>query len=175
MAYAAALGARPVQTPGELGKGYSVVGFADDPPQVNPEAPSFVAALEERGIPVIAITNTSRPETTWQEFLRSRTYLNFRYVVTSCDVGHAKPHPAIFAAAAKRLGVSLGEILHVGDRWELDVSGALGAGCGAALYTGLWHLYPNGMYPDTDLEEVRRSGIPCIRRLNDLLTADLRA
>ena len=44
------------------------------------------------------------------------------------DVGHAKPRPEIFGAAAAALGVAPHEILHVGDNERTDVHGALQAG-----------------------------------------------
>lgn len=48
------------------------------------------------------------------------------------DVGAAKPDPRIFHAAAARLGVAPGELLHAGDDPELDVLGARRAGLQAA-------------------------------------------
>jgi putative hydrolase of the HAD superfamily len=52
----------------------------------------------------------------------------FDATVYSMDVGHAKPRPEIFAAAASALGVAPDEILHVGDNERTDVRGALQAG-----------------------------------------------
>lgn len=171
MTFAVALGATPLQTPADFGRGYSAVGITDEPPVVNPEAISLLGALKERGIPVIAITHTARRESTWQEFLHSRTRLNFQDVITSGEVAHAKPHRAMFEEAARRLSVPTRGILHVGDRWELDVVGALDAGCGAVLYSGLWPLYPDGMYPKTEFLEARRAGTPRINRLDNLLSS----
>ncbi len=66
-------------------------------------------------------------------------------MIASCEVGRAKPKPEKFLEASRRLGIPLDEILHVGDRWELDEDGALRSGCGAVLYRGLWSHYPKGM------------------------------
>jgi putative hydrolase of the HAD superfamily len=52
----------------------------------------------------------------------------FAATVYSMDVGHAKPSQAIFETAAAALGVSPGEILHIGDNERTDVRGALAAG-----------------------------------------------
>lgn len=52
----------------------------------------------------------------------------FTAIVVSVEVGVEKPHPAIFAAAAERLGVDPERIVHVGDRRLEDVEGAEGAG-----------------------------------------------
>ena len=53
-------------------------------------------------------------------------------IVVSQRVGTVKPDPAIFAAAAKALGVSGPDALHVGDDWLADVVGAKRAGWRAA-------------------------------------------
>ena len=52
----------------------------------------------------------------------------FASTIYSMDVGHAKPHPEIFATAVRTLGVAPAEILHVGDNERTDVRGALAAG-----------------------------------------------
>ena len=49
-------------------------------------------------------------------------------VVTSAEVGVAKPAPAIFEAALSRAGVRAADALHVGDSLEEDVHGATAAG-----------------------------------------------
>ena len=56
-------------------------------------------------------------------------------IVVSQRVGTIKPHPAIFAAAARgarRPGAAADAILHVGDDWAADVVGAKRAGWRAA-------------------------------------------
>ena len=52
----------------------------------------------------------------------------FSATIYSMDVGHAKPRPEIFATAVETLGISAGEILHIGDSERTDVKGALAAG-----------------------------------------------
>ena len=49
-------------------------------------------------------------------------------LVTSRDFGRAKPDPAIYVEAARRLGVALERSCMVGDRLDTDVAGALRAG-----------------------------------------------
>lgn len=53
--------------------------------------------------------------------------------VSSADVGLVKPACRVFEAALRRLGVSPGEAVMVGDSVEDDVHGALACGCGAIL------------------------------------------
>lgn len=153
----------------EFARTYSAVGLSEHPPTANPEAITVVRKLAERHIPVIAVTNTARRGRTWQEYLRTQMGLEFRLVASSCDCGVAKPDPAIFFEAARSAGVPPSEILHVGDRWELDVEGALGAGLGAALYRGLWRYYPPGEYPDAGSRPSKNPEVPCIDRLDEVL------
>ena len=54
-------------------------------------------------------------------------------VVTSADVGAAKPDPAVFEAALRAVGADPGSSLHVGDSLENDVAGARAAGVRAVL------------------------------------------
>lgn len=166
---ASKLGSYPSSSFAELSRGYTRIGLTDHLFEVNPEAESLIAELEARQVPTIALTNTARPEETWQEYFCTRTRLRFGHVVTSCEVGHAKPHGAIFTAAARRLNLDPADILHVGDWWQVDGRGALNAGFGAVLYTGLWETYPALGYPRPDLDEIARAGVPCIRRLDDPL------
>jgi putative hydrolase of the HAD superfamily len=49
-------------------------------------------------------------------------------VVTSAELGSAKPAPAIFARGLALAGVAACEAVHVGDSVEHDVAGALAAG-----------------------------------------------
>ena len=83
-------------------------------------------ALAARGIRLGIISN-------WDERLREllrrlRLHDRFEVIVISCEVGSAKPAPAIFDHAAFRLGLPSASILHVGDSLEMDVQGAEAAG-----------------------------------------------
>jgi HAD superfamily hydrolase (TIGR01549 family) len=53
--------------------------------------------------------------------------------VSSGEVGVAKPHPSVFEAALRKVGIPANEALHIGDGYESDVLGAAGAGL-HALY-----------------------------------------
>jgi putative hydrolase of the HAD superfamily len=69
----------------------------------------------------------------WDERLRvllRRLRLDnyFEVIAVSCEVGFPKPSPVIFEHAAEKLGVPPGTVLHVGDSFDLDVSGAKAAG-----------------------------------------------
>lgn len=54
-------------------------------------------------------------------------------VVTSAEVGAAKPDPAVFRRALKCLGLRPEEAIHLGDSPDLDLAGAKAAGIEAVL------------------------------------------
>jgi putative hydrolase of the HAD superfamily len=53
----------------------------------------------------------------------------------SDEVGHSKPHCAMFEAAARQLGVEFFQMVHVGDRDHNDVKGPQALGAKAILFT----------------------------------------
>ncbi|MBN2493775.1 MAG: HAD family hydrolase [Deltaproteobacteria bacterium] len=60
--------------------------------------------------------------------------LPFAARVNAERTGALKPHRAPFEAVSEQLGVEPDRILHIGDREEYDVAGALAAGFRAALF-----------------------------------------
>jgi len=60
---------------------------------------------------------------------------HFDGFVFSDVVGHSKPHRAMFEDAARQMGVSLPEIVHIGDRDHNDVKGPQALGMKAILFT----------------------------------------
>jgi putative hydrolase of the HAD superfamily len=88
-------------------------------------------ALAAAGLPVAVASN-------WDERLPGVLAAlglggRFAGVVYSAAVGFEKPHPGLFAAVSRRLGLAPGSILHVGDRRLEDLEGAQGAGFAALL------------------------------------------
>ena len=153
----------------EAGRRFSAAGLTEHPPGINPEVGPVIRAFTEKGVPVISVTNTGRLEETWRSFLQSREVPPFRTIVTSCEVGRRKPDPEIFREASRRLSLRPEEIVHVGDRWDLDVKGALAAGCGAVLYRGLWPLYPPGEAEDTPPPTRVPADVRIVDRLSEIL------
>lgn len=85
----------------------------------------FVRGLRLRGVPVSALTNSMSPEAA----IKARPGLAglFDHVVSSRDVGAAKPDPAIFRALLERLGAQHDDIVFADDRLAIvDASRALG-------------------------------------------------
>ncbi len=86
----------------------------------------LVDALRARGIALAIVSNWTGD---LEEVLhRIGLHASFDAIIDSAHFGHEKPHPAIFAEAARLTGVAPGAALHVGDSIEHDVDGALGSG-----------------------------------------------
>jgi putative hydrolase of the HAD superfamily len=92
----------------------------------------LVAELRARRVPVGIISNSEGHLAELVEELGHRAL--FDVVIDSGKVGVDKPNPRIFQLAAEALGVSLAQIVHVGDAWEADVLGARAAGAQAVWY-----------------------------------------
>lgn len=58
----------------------------------------------------------------------------FASITDSGNVGHEKPHPAIFAAALQQMKANPAESLYVGDVYSVDYVGARNAGMQAVLF-----------------------------------------
>lgn len=89
-----------------------------------PGAAETLARLRARGLALGVVANWDCALPRHLEALGLR---GFSIVVTSADVGVAKPDPAIFRFALERLGVAAGRALHVGDE-PADAEGAVAAG-----------------------------------------------
>lgn len=96
-----------------------------------PDAAPALRALRERGVRLVVASNwdASLPEVLGRAGLSALV----DGVVSSAEVGAAKPAPALFEAALARAGVPAGRALHVGDSIGGDVEGALAAGLRAVL------------------------------------------
>ena len=92
----------------------------------------LVRELKRAGTPIAIISNSEGhlaelvDELGWSR--------DFDIVVDSGRLGIDKPDPRIFAHACAELGVVTHELLHVGDAWEADVLGAVGAAASAVWF-----------------------------------------
>jgi HAD superfamily hydrolase (TIGR01509 family) len=78
----------------------------------------------------------------------------FDSITDSGIVGKEKPHPAIFEAALKSLGVNAAESVYIGDVYSVDYVGATGAGMQAVLMD-VSGAYSNDGHPRVEsLEEL---------------------
>jgi len=87
-------------------------------PEIFPESREV---LTQCGIPICLVSNIDNAD-----ILSALSYnsLSFDYMVTSEDSRAYKPHAAIFRKALSLVGLSVSDVLHVGDSLNSDVSGA---------------------------------------------------
>jgi putative hydrolase of the HAD superfamily len=83
-------------------------------------------SLKERGLILGLISNVDRDISATYDELGLANWLKLKII--SKDVGFTKPHPEIFQAALKKVGVKPAEAIYVGDQYEIDVIGANGVG-----------------------------------------------
>jgi len=108
-----------------------------------------LAHLHHRGVRTAALSNSSVHEAALRaELARHRLEDRFEFIIATADYGIRKPHPAIFAVALARAGLSAERVWYVGDRLEVDVKGAHEAGLHAAWYN------PGRAHPDDGSPEV---------------------
>ncbi len=95
-----------------------------------PDALPTLDWLRAEGYRTALVSNTPVPlGASWQ----TRMAPWFDAIVLSREVGHVKPHEAMFRDALRRLGVLPSMVLHVGDQLVADVFGAKALGMRAAL------------------------------------------
>ena len=103
-------------------------------------------AFHRSGLPVVVISNSdgSAEDIVHRQGLRELV----RGVVDSHVIGIEKPDRRIFDHALSLVGAAPGEVLHVGDIYDVDVVGARGAGLHAML------IDPYGDWPDVDCARI---------------------
>ncbi|WP_231950362.1 HAD family hydrolase [Allokutzneria albata] len=111
--------------------------------------------LRAAGLRIAAITNASGP---LQRMKIADLGLSevFDHVIIAGELGVAKPDPAIFHTATVALGLPPEQVMHVGDRLDLDAVGARDAGLhGVWLDRGDSHAeVPPGVLAITSLDEL---------------------
>lgn len=99
-----------------------------------PGVQEIVRALDERGVPLFAITNFSADF--WRPFRAKEDsfFSRFRDIVVSGEEKLLKPDPALYYRALDRFGLRAAEALFVDDR-AINVEGAEAVGMKAHLFT----------------------------------------
>lgn len=93
---------------------------------VSPATLDLLDALRAAGHPLGLVSNaTSETAEAWPESALAR---RLDAAVFSCEIGLAKPDPAIYLAAADRLGVDPTECVFVGDGADGELAGAAAVG-----------------------------------------------
>jgi putative hydrolase of the HAD superfamily len=126
------------------------------------EVPEVLRAARARGVRLVVVSN-------WDVSLRDvleETELAplLDGVVTSAELGSAKPAGVIFARGLELAAVAAAEAIHVGDSVEHDVAGALAAGIEPLL------VVRDGAPPDVPPPAGVRA-IPSLRPLLPILGA----
>jgi putative hydrolase of the HAD superfamily len=96
-----------------------------------PGAGELLREVRRRGVTIVAVTNNLVAEQ--EDKLRHTRLRNlFDELVISEAAGVHKPDPAIFDLALRAARATPAEAVMLGDSWENDVMGAIGAGIAAA-------------------------------------------
>ena len=115
-----------------------------------------MAELVAQQVPVGIISNSEGKLAELVEEL-GQTHL-FSVIADSGRLGIDKPDARIFQHTATQLGVSLDQLLHVGDAWEADVLGARAAGAAAVWFSPTDdRALPEGVLACADAAALRRT------------------
>ncbi|MCD6300752.1 MAG: HAD family hydrolase [Staphylothermus sp.] len=100
-----------------------------------PDVKEALRMLKEKNVLIATIGNVlSWPGMVTRYLLDKNGVLEYFVLTVFMDeVGYMKPQKEIFLFTAEQLGISIDELLHVGDSPENDLAGALLAGAKAAL------------------------------------------
>ncbi|MEO5811035.1 MAG: HAD family hydrolase [Rhodanobacter sp.] len=99
-----------------------------------------------RRVPLASLTNGNA------DLQRIGIHAHFACHICARDKGFAKPDPRIFLAAAAKLCVAPGNILHVGDDPARDIVGAREAGLRTAWINRRGETWPVALGPAPELE-----------------------
>jgi HAD superfamily hydrolase (TIGR01662 family) len=124
------------------------------------DVPAVLRGLTAAGIRVGLISNSHRCLDSFQSHFELSEFVTA--AVSSADHGFMKPHPSIFQAALRQLGVAPAESVMVGDSVSQDIEGALKAGMRAVLLR-------RGENALSREHEMHARGVPVIRRLSELM------
>ncbi len=157
-----ALGFRDKELVEEIARAYetSTDSFT---PRLNEEATEVLPKLKKAGLKVAVVSNTSFTARGVRRLLNNvgiGEYVD--YVLSSSDVGLAKPQRAIFLKLLEHLGYEGSEVVHVGDSCVDDILGALSSGLRAIYYVGLLKLR------NAEADRVCTRLVPTLESLQDL-------
>ena len=138
--------------------------------RAEPEAKETLTALKKMGLKLGIVSNTFVNGSSLEKHLEQLSILDFFSVrLYSYEFGFRKPDTRIFKIAAERVGETLGNIMFVGDRIDMDVGPAAKIGMQPVLkaaYTNAGKKIPKGTWKINQLSEL--PGL--IKRIN---TADV--
>jgi len=122
------------------------------PRKLFPDVLPVLQSLQAGGTRMGVVSNTTNPGF-MKDFERRWLGLDafFEFAIYSSEVPYRKPHPSIFELAARRLGLSPGDILFVGDNPEMDVAGPRAVGMPAAWLNREKIIPANGIRSDYEI------------------------
>jgi putative hydrolase of the HAD superfamily len=127
------------------------------------DAVPLLRGVADAGLALGALTNSGSDYTAGKLAAAGLEEL-LPVVVTRDTLGFGKPDPRVFAHACSHLGTPPEETVYVGDEYDVDVLGALGA--------GLQAVWLSREPPDpVTLEDARSRDVPVVSGLDEL--ADL--
>jgi putative hydrolase of the HAD superfamily len=104
--------------------------------RLEPNILTTIEHLRHRGLRLAVVSNCFAEDiTAWPQCALASL---FDCTVFSCEVGLAKPDPAIYLEATRRLGVDVSDTWFIGDGQDEELSGATQAGLRA--FRALWFL-----------------------------------
>ena len=99
-----------------------------------PEMKAALVALQNLGMRLGCVSNAFMGAATLQRIMVEKGLgEHLELIISSCDLGYRKPHPAIYQAALDAMGVSPAEVIFVGDRLDADVAGPAALGMRTVL------------------------------------------
>jgi HAD superfamily hydrolase (TIGR01662 family) len=124
------------------------------------DVPGTLRIIAKRGIRIGLISNSHRCLASFQSHFELEGLISA--AVSSSDHGYMKPHPSIFDAALRLIGVPASESVMVGDSLTHDIAGAQQVGMRGILVRRSADIGPGatGAVPD--------SGVPIVRSLAEL-------
>jgi putative hydrolase of the HAD superfamily len=115
--------------------------------QAVPGALELAAALSARRTPFVIVTNNGVAEQR-RKLERVGLDRHLSALVTSEEVGVAKPARRIFEVALEAGGAGPGEAVMLGDAWHSDIAGAQAVGIAAIWFNRLGLESPDASVPE---------------------------
>ena len=117
--------------------------------------------IAREGIRIGLISNSHRCLASFQSHFELEGL--FSAAISSSEHGYMKPHPSIFDAALRLIGVPAADSVMVGDSFAHDIAGAQQAGMRGVLVRRSADIGPGSVTQVTE-----ESGVPIVRSLIEL-------
>jgi len=109
---------------------YTVFWQARQKVELYPDVHTVLKQLSSQ-LPLVSISNGNACTKT----MGIDHYL--QHSINAIDTGKAKPHPSMFLLACNKLAIEPEQLVHIGDNVDMDIAGAMNAGCRSIWLN--WH------------------------------------